>query len=116
MTVNHAVPRPQRVDRACQEFECRLSPPLFWVSGRRRLDYRLQLRSLQRVRFGVGVFVAAERSVSNGCQCNLKLRSRHHYATHVLVLSRPGKSGDSVPWEGWSHVREYVEEVPGRAA
>ena len=31
-------------------------------------------------------------------------------------MNRPGKSGDSVPWEGWSHVREYVEEVPGRAA
>jgi hypothetical protein len=31
-------------------------------------------------------------------------------------LNRPGESGDSVPWEGWSHVREYVEEVPGRAA
>lgn len=31
-------------------------------------------------------------------------------------VNRPGKSGDSVPWEGWSHVREYVEEVPGRAA
>jgi hypothetical protein len=31
-------------------------------------------------------------------------------------VNRPGMSGDSVPWEGWSHVREYVEEVPGRAA
>lgn len=31
-------------------------------------------------------------------------------------LTPPGESGDSVPWEGWSHVREYVEEVPGRAA
>ena len=31
-------------------------------------------------------------------------------------VNRPGKSGDSVPWEGWSHVREYVEEIPGRAA
>ena len=33
-----------------------------------------------------------------------------------LSVNRPGKSGDSVPWEGWSHVREYVEEVPGRPA
>ena len=31
-------------------------------------------------------------------------------------LNRPGESGDSVAWEGWSHVRCYVEEVPGRAA
>lgn len=31
-------------------------------------------------------------------------------------VNRPGKSGDSKPWEGWSHVREYVEEVPGRVA
>ncbi|WP_226282808.1 transposase [Janibacter indicus] len=32
------------------------------------------------------------------------------------VLNRPGVSGGSVPWEGWSHVREYIEEVSGRAA
>jgi methionine-rich copper-binding protein CopC len=32
------------------------------------------------------------------------------------MLNRPGKSGDSIRWEGWSHVREYVEEVSGRAA
>ncbi len=32
------------------------------------------------------------------------------------LMNRPGESGDSVPWEGWSHVREYVEEVPGRVA
>lgn len=32
------------------------------------------------------------------------------------IMNRPGESGDSVPWEGWSHVREYVQEVPGRAA
>ena len=31
-------------------------------------------------------------------------------------LNRPGKSGDSVPWEGWGHVWEYVEAVPGRVA
>ncbi len=31
-------------------------------------------------------------------------------------LNRPGMSGDSIPWKGWSHVREYIEEVPGRAA
>src|ERR1700693_242197 len=27
-------------------------------------------------------------------------------------LNRPGKSGDSTSWEGWSHVRWFVEEVP----
>jgi hypothetical protein len=32
------------------------------------------------------------------------------------ILNRPGESGDSEPWKGWSHVREFVEEVPGRAA
>jgi hypothetical protein len=36
--------------------------------------------------------------------------------TQDLALNRPGKSGDSIRWEGWSHVREYVEEVSGRAA
>jgi hypothetical protein len=37
-------------------------------------------------------------------------------ATANFTLNRPGESGDSSPWEGWSHVRENVEEVPGRAA
>lgn len=32
------------------------------------------------------------------------------------ALNRPGESGDSVSWEGWSHVWSYVEAVPGRAA
>lgn len=31
-------------------------------------------------------------------------------------LNRPGESGDSKPWKGWGHVRNYVEEVPARAA
>jgi len=34
----------------------------------------------------------------------------------VINVNRPGVSGDSVPWKGWGHVREFVEEVPGRAA
>jgi transposase len=33
-----------------------------------------------------------------------------------LKLNRPGMSGDSIGWEGWSHAREYVEEVPARVA
>ncbi len=32
------------------------------------------------------------------------------------ALNRPGVSGDSVLWKGWGHVKEYIEEVPGRAA
>jgi hypothetical protein len=32
------------------------------------------------------------------------------------VLNRPGMSGDSTSWEGWSHVRWFVEEVPAGAA
>jgi len=31
-------------------------------------------------------------------------------------VNRPGESGDSTSWEGWSHVSEFVEEVPARAA
>src|SRR5271166_7202586 len=27
-------------------------------------------------------------------------------------LNRPGMSGDSTSWEGWSHVRWFVEEPP----
>jgi pimeloyl-ACP methyl ester carboxylesterase len=32
------------------------------------------------------------------------------------ILNRPGMSGDSISWEGWSHVRWFVEEVPAGAA
>ena len=28
-------------------------------------------------------------------------------------LNRPGVSGDSEPWEGWSHVREHTQAVSG---
>jgi DDE superfamily endonuclease len=31
-------------------------------------------------------------------------------------LNRPGMSGDSISWKGWSHVRWFVEEVPAGAA
>jgi hypothetical protein len=31
-------------------------------------------------------------------------------------LNRPGMSGDSTSWEGWSHVRKYVEALPVGAA
>ena len=32
------------------------------------------------------------------------------------ALNRPGMSEDSTSWEGWSHVRWFVEEVPAGAA
>src|SRR3982074_2436878 len=31
-------------------------------------------------------------------------------------MNRPGMSGDSTSWEGWSHVRWFVEEVSAGAA
>jgi len=33
-----------------------------------------------------------------------------------LGLNRPGMSGDSTSWKGWSHVRWFIEEVPAGAA
>ena len=41
-----------------------------------------------------------------------RLKHWRGIATRYDKLNRPGMSGDSDPWEGWSHVREYVEEVP----
>jgi hypothetical protein len=32
------------------------------------------------------------------------------------LMNRPGMSGDSTSWEGWSHVRWFVEEVSAGAA
>lgn len=34
----------------------------------------------------------------------------------MIRLNRTGMSGDSDRWEGWSHVRKYVEEVSAGAA
>ncbi len=34
----------------------------------------------------------------------------------IDAMNRPGVSGDSVPWEGWSHVSKYVQEVSAGAA
>ncbi|APT09586.1 hypothetical protein BST44_29285 [Mycobacterium scrofulaceum] len=34
----------------------------------------------------------------------------------ACAFNRPGMSGDSISWKGWSHVRWFVEEVPARAA
>ena len=33
-----------------------------------------------------------------------------------VSMNRTGMSGDSSPWEGWGHVREYVTEVPAGVA
>jgi hypothetical protein len=32
------------------------------------------------------------------------------------LMNRPSVSGDSVAWEGWSHVSEFVEEVSAGVA
>src|SRR5271163_3155853 len=34
----------------------------------------------------------------------------------AALVNRPGESGDSISWEGWSHVSEFVEEVSAGAA
>jgi hypothetical protein len=34
----------------------------------------------------------------------------------AVHLNRPGESGGSTSWEGWSHVRWFVEEVSAGAA
>src|SRR6476661_9507680 len=34
----------------------------------------------------------------------------------LMRMNRPGMSGDSTSWEGWSHVRWFVEEVPAGTA
>jgi hypothetical protein len=31
--------------------------------------------------------------------------------TPATQLNRPGESGDSDPWEGWSHVRDHLVAV-----
>ena len=36
-----------------------------------------------------------------------------HTAAVVDTVNRPGVSGDSDCWEGWSHGREYDEAVSG---
>ena len=47
---------------------------------------------------------------------NRELKKRLRLLEQENEVNPPGESGDSSAWEGWSHVREYVEEVPGRAA
>ena len=45
--------------------------------------------------------------------------SSRQTARHIVPVrhvNRPGMSGDSTCWEGWSHVRWFVEEVPAGVA
>ena len=44
--------------------------------------------------------------------------SRKFVSKHVypVTANRPGMSGDPTSWEGWSHVRWFVEEVSAGAA
>jgi hypothetical protein len=34
----------------------------------------------------------------------------------TAYVNRPGMSGDSTSWEGWSHVRWFIEEIPAGTA
>jgi hypothetical protein len=34
----------------------------------------------------------------------------------LLTMNRPGMSGDSICWKGWSHGREFLEEVSAGVA
>ncbi|OWG24228.1 hypothetical protein B9D06_22060 [Mycobacterium tuberculosis] len=34
----------------------------------------------------------------------------------IVIMNRPGMSGDSSSWKGWGHVRWFIEEVPAGAA
>ena len=52
-----------------------------------------------------GLTIAGEKAVANHC-----------VAQGTTDLNRPGMSGDLTSWEGWSHVRWFVEEVPAGAA
>lgn len=72
-------------------------------SGGTRAGDTLQFMQLPTVKSGR----ARARFFANGVK---------YVPNATLTMNRPGESGDSVAWEGWSHVREYVEEVPGRAA
>ncbi|BCO36348.1 hypothetical protein MHEC_27810 [Mycobacterium heckeshornense] len=43
-------------------------------------------------------------------------RSGGRLVREQRLLNRPGMSGDSTSWEGWSRVSEFVEEVPAGVA
>jgi hypothetical protein len=65
--------------------------------------------------------------VTEAPNCNAETRCAGHVenawrqgayqrALGDAIMNRPGMSGDSNSWEGWSHVRWFVEEVPAGAA
>lgn len=39
-------------------------------------------------------------------------RSSTRLSRSAKELNRPGMSGDSDRWEGWSHARRYAQAVP----
>lgn len=49
-------------------------------------------------------------------RCELEQDLREPKRANEILMNRPGMSGDSIPWEGWSHVRWFIEEVPAGAA
>jgi hypothetical protein len=64
----------------------------------------------------LGLPRARRRVSARGVRDDRPGASRRLVQLDRRALNRPGMSGDSVPWKGWGHVSEYVEEVSGRAA
>jgi hypothetical protein len=62
-------------------------------------------------RGGSSSFGARLTPSSRECQGSAEVTVKHQ-----PKLNRPGMSGDSTSWEGWSHVRWFVEEVSAGAA
>jgi hypothetical protein len=48
--------------------------------------------------------------------CCVQIFSGRSRSPKLVFVNRPGMSGDSTSWEGWSHVRWFVEEVSAGAA
>lgn len=69
------------------------------------------VRSQMRIRFDYGRIIPWVRHHSDRVHAVAGPDS-----LRLVTLNRPGESGDSKPWKGWGHVRNYVEEVPARAA
>ena len=76
------------------------------------LDWLHRLRGPVRVAYEAGPtgFGLARALAEAEIECVVAAPSK------LIRLNRPGMSGDSICWEGWSHAREYVEEVSAGAA
>jgi hypothetical protein len=74
----------------------------------------LKLVSLKQVREMRGM--SGNRELAARGRRPLRRRVRTPKQGDWCKLNRPGMSGDSSCWEGWSHVRWFVEEVPAGAA